>query len=629
MRSLKLWYRRLLETLHRKTNDPPPDQRSTIRMLNEKLMELATRENAARASYMERCAELLEASQMCGAGPWTIAPAALSRVDRIVEDAIERFSNPVPRMALQEAAPIGSRGDVELMLQNIEWRREVNLSWMEFSRWGIQQIILISRLYYVKNPIIRRLIDVCAAYVFARGVEVTVSNDAGNAVLRDFFERNKITLGQNALCNLERAKDYDGNIFFVLFADTQDKGLVDCRTIDATEMQEIVTNPEDQDTPWYYRRLWSQRVFDPATGQFRNSTNEVWYPALGYDPVDKPAMIGGKPVAWNSPVLHRKCGGVAKWHFGCPRMYPALDWAKESRRYLEACASVKQALAQIGMTITTKGGQQALEGIKQQMQTTVGPGSSSIWDANPPSVAGSTFASGPGTKLEAFLSRGAGADPEEVRQYKLMCCMVAGVPETFLGDVSTGNLATATSLDRPTETVFLEKQESWREDLVTIAKFVLRTSKGAPGGRLRETGNGNGVAVTIRECARIIAPNGRRVYEAFSKEPDVLEVRCNFPAIREGDIPQLVNATVEAMMPGTGEGIDAKAGARKLYDLLGIENGDELTEEQYPEASYDPDRTKEPASAEPALSDPALREGVRAALRRLRQPVVENAPHTR
>ena len=71
-----------------------------------------------------------------------------------------------------------------------------------------------------------------------------------------------------------------------------------------------------------------------------------------------------------------------------------LDWAKASRKFLEHCMAVKAALAQIAMTITTKGGQQALEGIKQQLQSTVATGNSSWYEQNPTAVAGSTWASG-------------------------------------------------------------------------------------------------------------------------------------------------------------------------------------------------------------------------------------------
>ena len=88
-------------------------------------------------------AEVAESQTVAGAGPWLGSPAGRERI-----------------ATLREVANVGAQGatgDIELALQNVEWRREVNSSWMEFSRWGIQQIILIARLYYIKNPIIRRI----------------------------------------------------------------------------------------------------------------------------------------------------------------------------------------------------------------------------------------------------------------------------------------------------------------------------------------------------------------------------------------------------------------------------------------------------------------------------------------
>ena len=560
---------------------PPRNFKEEYEAVADALNESRAREDRYRADYMERAAELIEARQMSGVGPWLVAEAR-GQVNK-------------PGANLREATPLdsqGAYGDIELALQNVEWRRQVNLSWLEFSRWGIQQIILISRLYYLKNPICRRLIDVCAAYVFARGVEVTTNDDAANETLKEFFERNKTVMGQNALVAQERSKDTDGNLFWIFFSDQADKGLTSIRTIDATEIADIICNPDDSDSPWYYRRTWDQRTFDPATGVTAVTTQSAWYPALGYEPAARIPTINTIPVKWDNPVLHRKTGAVAKWHFGCPRIYPMLDWAREARKFLEACASVRQSLSQFALTLTTKGGQQALEGVKAQMSTTVGP-TAQIWDQNPPAGRGSTFASGPGTKLEAFKTTGAGFSPEDVRQYKLMCCMVKGVPETFLADVSTGNLATATSLDRPTETMFLELQESWREDLTTIAKYVLDVSKGAPSGALREATRSD---FPIRECARKTRKDGRRVYEKMvpSTESKDIEIQVNFPNIREGDVPSLVQATVEAMTlqnkMGEIVGIDAKAGVRQLYDYLGIEDGDALTEEQYPEGTYEVDR---------------------------------------
>lgn len=559
---------------------------------------------------------------MAGSGPWKVSRSVIATTNALIESAVQAFESQGTRVRVKEdidSSPmsVGATGDIELALQNVEWRRQINLSWMEFSRWGIQQIILISRLYYLKNPICRRLVDVGAAYVFARGVEVTTNDEAANEVWKRFLKRNQSTFGHIALTASERAKDTDGNLFWVMFPDTQDKGEVNARIIDAIEIADIICDPEDADTPWYYRREWDQSDFDVTTGARKLVHQIAYYPALGYEPPAKPPTIGTYPVMWEMPVYHRRCGTVGRWRFGCPRIYPMLDWAREARKFLEACASVRQSLSQIAMTFTTKGGQQAMAGFKQQMSTTIGPGTSA-WDQNPPAVPGATMVAGPGSKLEAFKVAGAGFSPEDVRQYKLMCCMVKGVPETFLGDVATGNLATATSLDRPTETNFLEMQEAWIEDLTVIATYVLGVSALAPSGRLKESARG--VKMNFRACDRRTLPNGRRVWEKMEKsEGGDIQIQVNFPAIREGDIPALVAATVEAMTlsqrSDSVQGIDKKAGIIHLYDLIGIENGVELAEDQYPD--YDPDRTGEEVaapqvvagapSAKPTLAEAAMR----------------------
>ncbi len=504
------------------------------------------------------------------------------------------------------------------MTMNEKYRPAYTARVNAFLFMGTNQPVKISD---AKSGIIRRLIDICSFYVFGRGVEVSSPDPKANDVLKDFFERNKKTFGITALIEAEKRKAYDGNLFWVFFADKVNSGLVDVRTIDATEIQDVVCDPEDSDSPQFYQRVWTQRTFDPKTGSSASETRTAWYPALNYEPAAKPTTINGKPVLWESPILHRKCGYVAKWSMGCPLIYPALDWAKTARKYLEACATKAAALSQFAFSLTTKGGQQALEGMKQQLQTNAGPQSTlGAWDTNPTAVAGAVWGSGPGTKMEPMVTRGAGDDPEEVRQYKLMCCIVVGVPETFLADVSTGNLATATTLDRPTELCFLEKQEAWREDLQTIAQYVLKVSLGAPSGILKES-FGQFEAVIIREARRTRSKDGLRMIETLKRQPDrkwteagvkiadnEIIVSVNFPAIREGDIPQLVTATVQSMTLGNGQGqvvgIDEKAGVRRLYDLQGIDNGDELTEEQYPEATYDAERDMEPPPPPPVVTPP-------------------------
>lgn len=575
--------------------------------------------------YLSLRNELVEAVQMAGAGPWTASLETLRATEKLIEEADRKLG----LRETQADGSIGAAGDINLMLANVNWKRDIQLSFLEFSRWGIQQIILICRLYYIKNPIFRRLCDVCADYIFSRGVEVSTSDPKATEVWDDFVERNRSVFGQVGLVEAQKAKFYDGNIFWVYFPDRKDTGQVDCRRIDATEIQEILVNPEDRTEARFYRRMWVEQQLDDEYNASTQS-RQAWYPSLAYYQQKggdaMPDTIRGIPVEKEMPVYHRKSGYVGQWLFGCPEYFPMVDWCREARLILEACASIKQSLMQIAMTITTKGGQQAIEGIKQQMGTTVGP-NTNLWDQNPPAVPGATLVSGPGTELKAFDSSKGGGNPDDAVPYIRMCVMVAGVPETFCSILANSNLATATSLDRPTETHFLKGQEEWREDLTIHCKFVLSVSAGAPSGKLRESFASAPTKIQILECRRHRGPRGEVVYEAFSKDPTKLEIRVNFPAIREGDQKARIDGLVEALTLGNKAGqiigIDEKVGVRELYNACEIEGGDELAEEQYPEGEYERDRTKEildppiqkpkpPAGGVPQI-DPATGEPTTAA----------------
>ena len=433
---------------------PKPDLEPVVRELSSALAGMRQTDDEARNDYMESISELREARQMAGVGPWTIGAAAAKETDAILNQAYESYR---PGVQLKENAitATGAMGDIDLMLENIGWRREASLAWMEFSRWGIQQIILICRLNYIKNTYIRRCIDIAAAYVFGRGVEISSDNQAADDVLKGFFDANSKVLGQIGLTNLEKRKYYDGNLFFVFFVDKENSGAVSVRTIDATEIQDIITDTQDSDTPWFYRRTWLQRNFDPANGSVTTTSAEAYYPDIDYNPPEKIATINSRPVMWENPVMHRKCGAIAKWHFGCPLIYPALPWAKTARRLLESIYTVKKSLANFSWSLTTQGrpagyprGQAAKLGSRrsvgpEQRKRGMGTRKHRAMDA-------STFVSGPGTgKLEAMRTAGAGGNPEDVRRYIHCICMTVGIPETWLADASVGTVATAQSLDRP------------------------------------------------------------------------------------------------------------------------------------------------------------------------------------
>lgn len=535
--------------------------------LEEQVSLYREREQSNRAEIEGRIAEVREAIAMQH-GPWTGAGHFSESGSSSKAEGLRAT------VALKERL-----AELELALEDRGWQRQIAIGATEFSRYGIQQIILIARLYRIKNPLIQRGILVSSYYVFGRGVEVTSDDETAAEVLAECFSdpRNVPALGHVALVKKEAQLYTDGNIFWCFFTDVFD-GQTIIRTIDPIEIEEIVTDPDDSAVPWYYHRRWAQTTFNPDTGITQPKMTEAWYVALGYQPPASVKDIRGVPLMKDDsgqyvPVLHRKDGDLDKWHFGCPRVYAAIDWARAAKDLLTDYAGRMRALSRFAWDLETKGGPGAIANFKQTFATTLANDGTSI-EQNPAPSSNATWITGPGTKLNPIKTAGTSTSPDEGRRLFHMVYMVFGLGEHFFSDINSGNLATATSLDRPTELKFLNDQEGWREDLTRIGQYILARSIKAPKGKLREA-----MAAKAKNAS--------------------FNVNVNFPPIIEGDIPALIKSTVEALtLDGyPAIGVDEKTGVKALLSLLSayanIEiDAEAVIEEMYPSATYDPDRNE-------------------------------------
>lgn len=552
--------------------------------------------------------------------------------------------------------------ELELALEDRSWKRLEAQARFEFSRWGIQQIILITRLYRIKNPVIQRGILLSTYYVWGRGVKIGADDETANQIIADCFTdpRNATELSHAALCAKNEAKYTDGNIFWCWFVDPED-GQTIFRHIDPMEVQDIISDPDDASQIWYYRRVWTQQVFDPNSGTIKPQPRDEWYVAYGYEPPDgAQQQIKGKPLVKDTqgnliPIYHRCEGGLENWQFGCPRAYAALDWARAWVESLEDYCSRVRALSRYGYDIETKGGPPAIAGMKQQLATTLANDLESI-ETQPPPVTAALWVHGPGTQMKPMRTAGLSEVPSQGYQILHMAQMVFGLPDTMFSDSQRGNLATAASLDRPTELKFLYDQEIWKQDLGVLSKVALENSLHANGGRLRESLKARGIEpkdVVIEIPAidakfAISSPTRLREASRFSstaageKAGNKIKIKVEFPAILEGDIPQRVSAIVEAMSLGNTQGIvvgiDEKVGVELLLNQLlsfGFEfDPDAIIESMYPSKGkdkYDPLRKPEdqplpgaapaaaPAAAapKPAQKQAAAQESFRAAVSKL------------
>jgi len=584
----------------------------SLRVADRTLAALLAQQRSNEAERQSRIAEMREAYELSGSGPEMCA---------LIE------GKPV---GIQEAYASNTRlkeslWELELALEDRGWQRQLALASLEYSRYGIQQLILMSRLYALKNPLIKRGVYISSYYVFGRGVEITSDDEDAADTIKTFLadQNNSKEFGHIGLVNKHKSLQTDGNLFFVFFV-APGSGAVQVRTIDPTEIYDKITDPDDSSVDWYYRRNWAPVKFDASnvSGYTTGGRIDEWYPALNFNPPDKPTKIGGKTVNWESPVLHIKVGSDPKWKFGCPEVYAAINDARAYADFLKDWCTIQRALARFSWDVSQPGGQQAIGAVQSALSTTLGIGGTSI-ESNPPPTVGSVFAHSPGTKMTPVKTAGAQTEPEQARRILLMVAAGFGLPETFFGDASTGSLATAVSLDRPTELKFLADQELWRYVLSTIITFMLTTSMRAAKGGLREVYGDKKVRVEVLRPRPRLSTSHAEVWDIPTLESSsereagtgvkTVNVIVKFPAILEHDISAMVTAYQDAATLGgfsQAGTVPLKQLAIGVMSELGIDQPEERFSEMYP--NYDAKQGDGTGQDDTALAPglPALPAGI-------------------
>lgn len=476
---------------------------------------------------------------------------------------------------------------LEMALESLDWRVLSAQAENEFSRQGLRDITEFSRIMAIKNPLIKRGVTVQRLYVFGQGLEVSARQREIDQVLTAFWDdpANMAELtSHQAMGQKEIELQTDGNLFFVFFTN-RITGRVRLRSIPFDEIEDVITDPDDAKTVWFYRRLWSETKTNLTSGSTLTDQQEKYYPDWRYNPRSKPQSIGRIPVVWDQPVMHVRVGGFSNWRFGLSEVYDAIDWAKAYKEFLEDWATIVRAYRKFAFQLTMPGGKSAIAAAKAKLGSTIGNYSG---ETNPPPVAGSTFIAGEGVNLQPVRTSGATVSADDGRRMMLMVAASKGLPETFYGDASVGTLATAKSLDRPTELMMRDRQMTWEGVLAQIHNYVLAWQVKAPQGALRTLG------VVETEW------DGDNLTEKVRWDKDVdPRVTIAFPPLVQSDVPAQVTAIVDAAtlrgqtLAGT---IDARTLAAQLLTTLGVPDVDEVLQGMF-------DADGQPVAAEVAASE--------------------------
>lgn len=428
------------------------------------------------------------------------------------------------------------------------WRRVAPTSEStRFSRSALDSIVDMARVMYLKNPLIRRGVNVKAHYVFGQGVQVRAAgDDRANDVIQEWWRNNRSEFGHQARTGADRTLTTEGNRFYGLFTNASTGGVL-VRSVPYDEIRGAITDPDDRTRVLYWRRSWSSERLDVNTGNVDLGGGEAYHPDWsnldGPGGDGHPERIQGVEVIEDVPIYHVRVGEVSGMTFGVPEVYPALSWAIAYKDFLEDWSSLVNSLQRFAYKLTTR--PQDVQAAADKLETSVSDTDRA--EDNPAPVTGSVFVGDEDVDLTPIPKTGATIDADDARNLRLMVASALGLPDTILsGDVDVGNFATSKTLDRPTELAMRDRQMVWAEVIRDLATFAVAESRGAPSGALRD----------VREDVQI----------------DV-----DFPPILEHDLAEQVSAIVEAATldgDAMANVIPQELTTRLLLTALGVEDVD-------------------------------------------------------
>ena len=486
--------------------------------------------------------------------------------------------------------------ELELALEDTGFVRLTGDSAKEFSREGLKKINYLARIFFFKNPLIKRAVLTQTTYVFGQGVEISAEQDDVNEVIQDFIdnEKNKAELTDHQTKQIKETElQLFANLYFVFFIN-RINGAVTIRTIPESEIEDIICDPDDSKSPWYYRRVWNKKYFDFAKGKYEYTTETMYYPDWKLPKEKRVKTIGGKTVSTDA-IYHVKVNALSDMKFGVSEVYAALDWAKAYKNFMEDWATVTNSLAKFAWNYKAKGSTN-IKKIKDKLNMKLtGEVDSSVY----PPTAGSVNISP--EDMRPIKTAGAQVSMKDGQQMIHMVSAATGIFYHYLaGDPSTGNLATAKAMERPMEIMFRDRQELWKSIYRQILYLVIKESVRAPEGKLHSLGS-------IKKD-----DSGQEYIEMYDdkknknkdlqNKPISLNIDIDFPELLEKDVKDLmesIKAASEVLKDKGDTIVTERIIVKEILNALQVSDVDDILERLFSDEVVD---TKDGAIGADAVS---------------------------
>jgi hypothetical protein len=360
-----------------------------------------------------------------------------------------------------------SFADAMLAMEDVGWRPlGADEDATEIRLDTIRTIAQTTRGLVAVNPLIKRGVAVRYTYIWGAGVKFEGLDDK-DPLLTDPTNK-KFLFSPQAYGEIETAMATEGNLFVQITkpGTGRRRALVPgaksanakITRVPMSEITATVTNPNNKEDIWFYRREWTVLTQNYRDGQQVKDNIVAWFPATDYDIENgKPFNIQGKPVVWNSAILHNTANKQLGWKWGAPDLMSVIFWTKAYKEFLENSATLVKAYSRFAFKITasTKNGVQGAA-TKVAAQPTRDPFTGEIQNV------GGTALMGMGSTLSTVGRTGGSVDFNAGLPLAAMVAAGLEIPLTALtADSGSSNRSAAETLELPTLKAMKARQELW------------------------------------------------------------------------------------------------------------------------------------------------------------------------
>ncbi len=325
----------------------------------------------------------------------------------------------------------------------------------------IKTIAQTTRGLVAINPLIKRGVAVRTTYIWGEGVKFEGVED-DDPILTDRTNK-KFLFSPQAYAEMEACMATDGQLFTLISKAKARRavGNTGAPKITRVPMKEItgtISDPLNKEDVWFFRREFMVESQSFATGEKSARSIVSWYPATDYDQTNgKPFNIQGKPVVWNSAILHNTANKQVGWKWGAPDLMSVIFWTKAYKEFLENSATLVKAYSRFAFKVTaqTKNGVQGAS-TKVAQQPTRDPFTGEVQGV------GGTAVMGMGTSLSTIGRTGGSVDFSAGLPLAAMIAAGLEIPLTSLtADGGSSNRSAAETLETPTLKAMKARQQLW------------------------------------------------------------------------------------------------------------------------------------------------------------------------